>query len=80
MYQRQMNLYQRNRNNPVSTLFALTSLGISIYLAVISKRNLEYNARNAIATEHVSEQLKLINHSNFICELNNKIREKSDER
>ena len=72
MHQRQLNHYQQIKGN-FDSLFAFASLGISIYLAVISRRNLEYNARNAIATEHVSEQLKLINHSNFMYELNCKI-------
>lgn len=78
MYKRPM-LYpmlprrRKSNDNSFDKLVTLIALGVSIYIAVINRRNLEYNARDAIASERINEQLRIINSSNFMNRLNNEI-------
>ena len=62
----------KDKNN-LAILLTLIGVGLSIYIAHINTVNLEYNKRSAFAGEKIAEQLKLINHSNFMYRLNNHI-------
>jgi hypothetical protein len=59
------------RNNSIVAIFITTvSLSVSIYIAAINRRNLDFNARNALASEKISEQLRIINTTGLVSRIN----------
>lgn len=64
---------QNNCNTFLGVIVALTSLGVSVYIAHINRINLGYNARNAYASEKIARELYKINGSGIIEKLCNEV-------
>jgi hypothetical protein len=51
---------QQNTNND-NWFVGLFSVGISIYIAYINTKNLEYNRQNAVASQNIAKGLEEVN-------------------
>lgn len=68
----------RKRNSwKVELLLTFISVGYSIYVAYINTKNLHINAatlietrRNTIASAHIASELRRLNNSQFLCNVN----------
>lgn len=67
--------YKTNNNNGFKELdiLALIALGVSIYIASLSHKNLEYNKLNAATSRVIAEELRKLNNSSLVHDISVKL-------
>ena len=67
LQQRQLRPYQHKRNTTNTNVFYdVVAIGLSLYIAYINTKNLEYNRQNAVSANEIAKGLEEVNRVRYI--------------
>lgn len=62
--------YRKNsNNNETFDILAIVALGVSIYIATLGRKNLEYNRKSVAVNERIARELHQLNSSTVVKDL-----------